>query len=128
MSLQHSALRDTRYEVTEWGTERRRYVPREEIEQQLRRWFADKGVELPADAFVLFSDEQLYYRWLDCLYDRGLTTVYGPLPIEFISILEKDGYDPMGETGLPAWLFRHWQRVPNPPDFPQGNAREPDIP
>ncbi|MBI4090252.1 MAG: hypothetical protein HY421_02500 [Candidatus Kerfeldbacteria bacterium] len=115
MALQVPLLRDTRF-VERGSFVERRYVPRPEIEQQLREYFGRQHVELPDDVWADFSDEQLYYRWLDCLQGRGWSTVYGALPNDFLSLLERLGYDPREETGLPAWLFERWQLVPNPPD------------
>jgi hypothetical protein len=54
-----------------------------------------------------------------------VTQRYGRLPIELIAILEREGFDPDNKTGLPTQLFERWQLVPNPPDFPGGQARQP---
>lgn len=123
--LTRKALRDTRYYESEWGTERRRVVPRKEMEQQLRQMLADGGIEVSVKAFNHLSDGELYYLWQDCLHGEGSSTPrYGQLPVRLIAILEREGFDPDNKRGLPTQLFERWLLVPNPPDWPEGDARE----
>lgn len=125
MAVHTVALRDTRYETTAWGTECRRFVPRTEIERQFREWFASMLVDLSPGAFKQISGGTLFDAWQRCLQGRGLTdTRYSLLPAELITILEREGYDPMNQTGLPTELYERWQPVSTPPDFPEGDARE----